>query len=218
MSNLDYADLQKDWIAGRLYPWLRERFGDKPEADLDRDFGRMIEGLDLPEFVYWFQSASDIRRWCWSINWHMTEQDEDLFMMSDGYVDDLLVEIRKGCPKADYAYAIVVHHIRDSAHEALATDLRARLAEMGKWRPWLEHCFTQDTSYPLRLLSYAEPCKVTEEEAIQRVHDLRRCHPHYKKPPELQAHPKGWSCVISSKYMPEKTMLIDRRTGRMSLL
>lgn len=209
----------QDWANGRLYPWLRLKYGDKSEAELDRDFGRLIEGRELPNFVRYFDGFGDCRRWCWCESWLAYEQDEEILLMSDGWVDDMLIELVNGCPQREYIYSIVVHHMRDSAHNALKTGLRERLRAISGWKEKFQYLFGLDTSYPLRLLGYSAPSKVSKDEAIQRVYDLRCCSPNYGAVPELKTHKKGWTCLISSMYDDrERYILINRKDGEMSLL
>ncbi|CAN0336126.1 unnamed protein product, partial [Phaeothamnion confervicola] len=164
----------------------------------------------------WHASASDVRRWCWSSNWYITPQDEELFLMADENIPTLLDEINAGCPKAEFALEqIVLHHMRDSAHEALKTDLRPRLEEMAKWLPALLRLKERhDVSYAVRLLGYRKPGKVVLDEARWRVYDLRRCSPDFENLPAIRRRGGCWVCPYGEL---NDEITIDVSSGKMAL-
>ncbi|MBT9588653.1 hypothetical protein IV102_35280 [bacterium] len=219
---MDFVGLQQDWAAGELYPWLRERFGPKSEVELDRDFGRFLRDQnlseeDLPEFEKFVNTEAEVRRWCWAENWIILSQDEDLVVMQDPWIPTLLEEVQHGCCKADYVVSIVLHLLRDSAHAFLGSDFEQRLRVMSEWTPWMESCDGHNFSYAYRLFGYRHAQSVDQAGAVQRVYDLRRCHPDLGRPPRLQSA-QGWLCPIQGAHVVPKQLLVNKQTGSMSLV
>lgn len=208
-------ELQQQWIDGNLYPWIRKKGGLGSEAVLDRRFGAWLTGRELAQFEHWHENAVDVRRWCWSPNWKLIAENEELYLASDEFVPTLLEEVDAGCPKAELALAIVKQHMRDSAHESLKGDAMERLSEMAAWLPLLEPLADRhDMVYPLRLLSYREPRKVLLEEARWRFYDFRSGGPDYENLPVIRRWDGCWVCPHGDM---NDEMTIETETGIMKL-
>ncbi len=214
------CDLHAQWRKGNLYDWLRSNSQCTSEIELDRVMGRWLAALDesLPDLQIEksIESLGDVRRWCWSEGWVLMSQDEDLLLMEDSNMPILLDEIAHLCTKADYAFSIVMHHLRDSAHQACAENkLPERLDQMAIWLPQLEAiAASYNIDYARRLLRYSQRRKIDLETATQMIYDLRRCHPDLNSPAQLRSSKRGWECAFKQGNVLPGTLEIERATGR----
>lgn len=153
------------------------------------------------------------RRWCWIRGWYLMDQDEDLFLMDDAFVVPLLEEAAAGCPKRDYAIAIVEHHLRDHAHAMLRTGWRETRMRIGEYARWLPALRAVDrAAYVERLIEHTRPAKINRDDAEQRVRDFWRCHaPHEVV---LEAVGDGWRARIDNT---RSWIVVERKTGAMRI-
>lgn len=213
-------NLHAQWRKGNLYEWLGSNSGLKTEAELDRTMGRWMTELDESlrdiQLQKSLKNLSDVRRWCWSEGWILLSQDEDLMLMDDDKMPALLDEIAHRCPKADYVFSIVLHHLRDSAHQGCVDNkLSQRLDQMAIWLPMLEAiAASYDIEYARRLLSYSQLRKVDLEAATQMVYDLRCCQPDRHNPVQLRSSKHGWECSFKQGNALPGTLEIEQATGR----
>jgi len=214
-------DLHRAWVGGEL--------GTRPcptldLSEVDRRIGQFfqqqprswVESLHVERFA---KTESDVRRWCWAPGWSLIEQDEDLMLMDDAFVEPLLEEARERCTKRKYVLGIVAHHVRDSAHHAAwqgsdALEDRLRLAR--NWRPLARSAEAPDlVEYLERLAGYAERRKVTREEVDTRVFDLRRCHPDVHLVPVVERKGREWIARLDRAGTTEGRLMVDAGSGRM---
>jgi hypothetical protein len=213
-------NLHAQWRKGNLYDWLRSHSESSSVVELDRVMGRWMAELDESlrdiQLQKSLNSLDEVRRWCWSEGWIVLSQDEDLMLMDDDKMPILLDEIAHRCTKADYAFGIVMHHLRDSAHQACVENrLPERLEHMALWLPRLEIITdSYDIQYARRLFGYSKLRKVDLEEATQMIYDLRRCHPDLNNQAQLRPTQRGWQCTLAQANVLDGTLEIERATGR----
>ena len=150
--------------------------------------------------------------------WWLMEQDEDLMFGRHHFVS-MLVEAQAGCPKADYVVTIVEHWVRDVAHHHLwegHEKLREALHEATRLLPHLPTQAHSTRKYFERLTSYLQPAKVNQQDAIQRVLDLRRCHANPHQAPEVSREGKHWVAPLQQANLNPGRIVIEVATGRMS--
>ena len=196
-------------------------------VEWDRKIGRLLLDIDLNEPSELIRMASDeraVRRWCWAPHWFLLEQDEDLFLMGEPEGRWLAQEAIEGCPKADYATAIVGHALRDHLHHALwpasgaatsdrvdaALDRAARLLPLAR--------ATSDgplVAYVERVASYRNRGQVPERGVVQRILDVRRCHPRPENVPTFERKGRRWVAPLKRANSTPGTLFIDARDGRM---
>jgi hypothetical protein len=212
------AALFEAWVAGRLEAHLHA------QGETYRSFGALLTGL--PERFTVGLSAErmaddevDVRRWCWAPGWFLLSQDEDLMVMNDDCVSALLEEGAAGCPKREYVFGIVEHHVRDQMHHALwdgAATLPERLVWAGRVASEAALAGAADVSdYAARIASYAVQGAVKREDVEQRVFDLRRCHPNRTVPPHVRLEGDRWLARLDRGNALVGQLVIDRRTGAM---
>lgn len=212
-------NLHAQWRKGNLYDWLRSQSDFTSLVELDRVMGRWMAELDESlrdiQLEKSLNNLDEVRRWCWSEGWILMSQDEDLLLMEDDKIPILLDEIAHRCIKADYAFGIVMHHLRDSAHQACVENrLPQRLEQMSIWLPKLESISeSYDIQYARRLLGYSEPRKIDLEEATQMIYDLRRCHPDLNNKAQLRPTQRGWQCTLAQGNVLDGILEIERATG-----
>ncbi|APR76150.1 Hypothetical protein A7982_01497 [Minicystis rosea] len=219
------TDLYRAWLEGALGTALFDAEGPIAQSDADRRMGRMFLRLPKPlrlgdmSIEMGPSSEHDLCRWCWAPAWTFCSQDEDLLVMSDGCVAPLLEEARAGCPKRDYVISIVEHHARDRAHGHLWNNAAGLDAVLAKVRDWIvlsrDAGAVELTAYLERLASYAEPRRVSREEAITRVFDLRRCDPERHRAPEVSLSGGQWVARFDWLVVGAATLHIDVESGRM---
>ena len=201
------------WIEGELTAGAEE----------DRALGRVLSSL--PE--EWCEpviidrvspSLDELRRWCWGRDWILFSDDEDLMLMDDRYVESLLDEARRGCPKRDYAIGVVQHHARDSAHHVAfsgAAKLRDRLRTIGGWAAWARAANAPGlVDYLERLGGYAVEREVSAEEVEQRVLDLRRCDPRPGERPEVRRVGQNWVAPLPLANVTPGELFVEVATGK----
>lgn len=212
------AALFEAWVAGQLDATLTAR------GATYRSFGALLMGL--PERFTDGLSAErmaddevDVRRWCWAPGWYLLSQDEDLMVMNDDCVSALLEEGAAGCPKREYVFGIVEHHVRDQMHHALwdgASTLPERLAWARQVGEDAARAGATDlVDYASRIASYAVQGAVKREDVDQRVFDLRRCHPNRTVPPKVRLEGELWLARLDRANTLPGQLVIDRRTGAM---
>lgn len=217
-AHLVVAALFDAWVWGRLDAHVHAL------GETYRSFGALLSSLperltqDL-EVERMANDEADVRRWCWTEGWLLLSQDEDLMVMRDEYVGALLDEGGAGCPKRDYVFGIVEHHLRDDLHHAL-WDGAATLPERYAWALRVAEGAMRAgaislSSYAARMASYAQSRVVEREEAEQRVLDLRRCHPNATEPPDVRLEGDVWIATLNRQNILPGRLLIDRRTGAM---
>jgi hypothetical protein len=217
------AWLVREWIEGRLEPRLLAAPADQAARTvLRRQLAAAVTALGVDEMdVEWGPQVDDAiaARWCWITPWILMSQDEDLFLMADHLVAALLGEASAGCPKRDYAIAIVQHHVRDQAHAALARGpdaVRSRLAELATFAGPARVAGASDlVAYLERLASYARPQKLTELDARVRILDLWRCHAPATV--ELVRQGSEWRACVDPHPQVERWICVDARTGALRL-
>ena len=217
------AWLVREWIEGRLEHRLLTRPASQAiRTLLRRQLAAAITALGVDDMdVEWGPQVDDAiaARWCWIKPWILTSQDEDLFLMSDHLVAALLGEASAGCPKRDYAIAIVQHHVRDQAHAALTRGpdaVRGRLAELATFTGPARAAGASDlVAYLERLASYARPQKLTELDAHARILDLWRCHAPATV--ELERQGSEWRACVDSHPQVERWICVDAKTGALRL-
>lgn len=201
------------WIDGGLHDWWRPG---EPRA-LDRALASSMAALgDLsPEHVSRDGRGEvdhDTRRWCWIECWTISEQDEDLFLMSPQHVLPLLEEAAHHCPKRDYALSIVAHGVRDGAHAMIVGDQSSFRDTVAAYAEWIEPARrARDerlAAYLTRLVGYARPGKVDRAQALARVSDLTRCHA--PEPPQVERAGDHWRGSLG-----EDVLIIDAAFGDM---
>jgi len=176
------------------------------------------EGVPEMEHEQMASEEREIRRWCWAPGWVLLSQDEDLLLMDAAQAPWLLDEARRGCPKRTYVLQIVAHGVRDRLHHALWEDagIAAELEAAAQLLPLARG--TRDpelVAYLERIVSYAESRSVSSAEVVQRVRDLRRCHPGSEHAPRIERRGSHWCVPLARANVRPGTLHIDVDSGRM---
>ncbi|MEZ4450891.1 MAG: hypothetical protein R3B09_15530 [Nannocystaceae bacterium] len=120
-----------------------------------------------------------LHRWAWQPRWRLVDQDEDLLLMSDALTPRMLeIAADRRVPKRDTIVAIVEHHARDTACQAVYEErpLAEVTPSFTPWIPLARAARANDLAdYMERLVGYASPRAVDLEGAEQRLVDLGRC-------------------------------------------
>ena len=152
------------------------------------------------------------RAWCWAADGGVIDPNvEDLFLMDDALAIPLLEEAARWCPRRDESIAIVAHHARDAAHDAVERGAYAARADVyARWLPRARAVDVDLAAYLERLIRYAARGPVDEPEARSRGLDLARCH----APAEVAVVRDGTRWRVASDHA---VLVVDAYNGAMCL-
>lgn len=210
------------WVTGDLATMLCSAGVTANTLEADRALGRYFSRLpgettNALRVQRPAHNLDDVRRWCWAVGWSLSFDDEDLVLMRDDYAPVLLDEAAFAPAKGGEATEIVAHHCRDQAHATLwSGDLHAVLRRVAEWLPLARKTpNARVIAYMERLVSYGATREVNEDEAKQRVFDLRRCNEKRNTPPEIREAHGQWIASFDHSNRNPAELFIDRATGAM---